>query len=328
MNQPTQARMTTPTLQLVDGRLLVSPTQIETIKQCFTQWRWKYLHRRVANRPSPARDGGKAMHSGLELIFKGRLAGKDEQSVMEAARTALHDGFKGIDLPEDEYRTEARYQAVLEAYVAHWKNQGEEFETLAVERPFEVPLGQIAMAHGMVPVHLRGIIDRVVAWGNVAYVADTKTMNDWGSRKQDEWERAAAPKLYAYALNQLASELKLPGTVQGFMLDAIVIRKPTTNPRAKLPREEFHRLRYPYTEAQLIETRDNALAWVQMAVDQAASGRFLMQEQSCANLWGRRCDYWEVCSVPVEQRAMVLASDYFMDKVESGKFDKAEEVTE
>jgi hypothetical protein len=32
--------------------------------------------------------------------------------------------------------------------------------------------------------------------------------------------------------------------------------------------------------------------------------------------------------VPVEQRAMVLASDYFMDKVESGKFDKAEEVTE
>lgn len=299
-----------PPLRLVDGALLVSPTQLHTMKTCMQMWSYRNVWRREANVVAMARDAGKALHSALEAGYKG--------ADVEQQRAALAAGFAGLTLPDGEYRTEARYAEVLEKYREQWVGK-EPFSTRGVEVPFAVRLGEIPMAHGMVPVILNGIIDRVLDWSGITYIADTKTMNDWGDWKQLEWERAAQPRLYCWALGELQRdhpELGLPGGIKGFMLDAVIIRKPTTSVRATKPREEFKRITYPYTQAQLDEAAANALGWVQAAVDQHASGRFLQNEDVCAHHYGRRCSYWDICSVPVEQRSMVLSSDLYRDKVD------------
>jgi hypothetical protein len=315
-----------PSLTLVDGSLRISPTQLHTMKTCMQMWAFKNVWRREANVTAPARDAGKALHAALEAGYKG-------QSV-EQQREALAKGFRGLTLPDDEYRTEARYAEVLGKYREEFAGK-EGFTTLGVEVPFAVELGEVRVVRYErvqegpsersmaitqdVPVILNGLIDRVLLWDNFTFIADTKTMNDWGDYKQLEWERAAQPKLYCWALSKLQAahpELGLPSAAKGFMLDAIIIRKPTTSSRTTRPREEFKRIWYHYSPEQLEEAATNALGWVQAAVDQHAAGRFLMNEDVCAHHYGRKCPYWDVCSVPLEQREMVLGSDYYKDKVE------------
>lgn len=326
--------MQLPPLTLIEGnKLLVSPSQLSTMKTCPTMWLYKYLHRREGNHAAPARDAGKAFHSAIEAGFKVARTGADAATQLATARDELHRGFKGFTLPDGEYRTEVRYAEVLEKYQEHWRH--EQFETLGIEVPFAVELGQVSEPYNgggerTLTVVLNGIIDRIISFDGITWVADSKTMNKWADWTQDEWARAAQPKLYAWALSQLQHqhpELGLPSGVKGFMLDAIIIRKPSESSRVKLPREEFKRLRYAYTAEQLEETRQNALGWVEAIVGMTATGCFLQSEHACAYNFGRRCTYWDVCTVPAEQRMLVLQSDLYRDK-QDGMAARAAEAVE
>jgi hypothetical protein len=357
--------MASPPLKLVEGKLLVSVTQLRTMRRCFQHWAFENVHRRIPNKPAASRDCGKAGHSGLEALYKSRLAGSP------SAEADMHAGLAAAwptapMHPDDEWRTLLRYQQALDGYVEHWR--GEELQTLAVELAGEVELGEVSMpipeniehnawagcgpgseatrpTHHRIPVTLRFVLDRVVLWDNVVYVVDAKFKGRWDETSvQNEYKRDPQFKLYAWALGQLQAtrpDLKLGTVAKGALLDAIIVREPLSEATAakaakseayaaKLrPRTEYRRLRFAYYDWELEESRQMTLGWVRLAVEQAAAGSFLQNESSCAYYFGRgACPFLEVCSVPVEQRAMVLASDYFMDKVESGKFDKSEEVAE
>lgn len=337
----TTTTLTPPPLTLLGDALVVSPSQLEQMKRCPQHWAFLNVHKRQANVPNIAAAAGKALHAALEVGYK--LADREPALEVQARqREALHAGFRDLVLPDYEYRTEQRYTEVLDAYREHW--QAEALETLGVELTFAVDLGSIAVpeafwrsqnssAQPRLRIILRGIIDRLLRQRDgtdVIFVGDSKTMkswNDYGSGKTDEWAVNPQPRLYAYALNELQKQeprLGLAGGVKGFLLDAIVIREPfseRTQASAALkakarPRNEFHRHCYYYQPWELAEARDNALAWVAQVVQQHGTGTFLRNEHQCANWYGRRCPYWDVCGVPADQRALVLGSDVFKDKTE------------
>lgn len=320
-----------PALTLVDGALQVSPTQLDDMRRCFTYWGYKHVHRREPNTPAPERDCGKAGHAGLQAYGEARLAGATEADARLAMTDAVTAAFRSITVPDDEaWRTPVRYNEALDGYLDHYGV--EPFEVLGVEVAFSVPLGSVStlqpIANGGIeavslPVVLRGIIDRVVRWDNVVRVGDYKFKNDWGDAAQTQYSRDPQFKLYAWALRHVQQsgtrpELGQPSDVTGSVIDAIVLRKPLGEGRAsKLPRTEYRRVHYPYTLQQLEESRQMALGWVRMALQQHAEGRFIQSEGNCSFFYGKRkCPFLDVCNVPEDQRALVLGSDYFRDKVE------------
>lgn len=262
--------MNWPPLTLLDGsNLVVSPSQLALMQRCPRQWGFKYLHRREPAGRSVSAAAGKAFHAALEP--RNRHKGPLTPAVEEEMRQKLVDGFQGLEIPDDEYRNLGRYQRVLDAYNVHWRD--EEIETLAVEVPIMVPVGDIVLPANapfgdlwcsdpdapkvispfgnfepqglqrfrIVHLHLKGIVDRLVRHKRhgLVLVGDTKTTKDWRASNQVMWERASAPKAYCWGVMELARlqpDLGLPTQVMGFMLDSVVVRREAST--LKRPRKE------------------------------------------------------------------------------------------
>lgn len=314
----------TPALELLGGdTLVVSPSQLETLKTCPRMWLYRYLHRRVKVGVFAARDGGKAFDAAMNLRYTTLgsapvIAGGDIETQMKAA---IDDGFAGLDLLE-EYRTPVLYKTVLDAYNKQWGR--EPFDVIGVQVPMAVPLGTVHNFQSRINVVLQGIPDMLVRLpdGNT-YVWDSKTMNDWSDRKLVEWENNSQTKAYAWGFQELARlhpELGLPERISGFMLNAIIIRKPSDSTRVKLPRIEFRRPIFLYTQEQLEEWRIDTLAWIGMALQWVADDHFPQNEKSCANHYGKACPYLGVCTFPKRQREMILASDEYRDYEHAPQF--------
>lgn len=330
----------TPALELLDGStLVISPTQLEEIKRCAQSWKNRYLYRRVASYDNAAATGGKAFDAAMNLRYT-KLGREPVNLTMQAEQDELIDaGFAGADLPLDEYRTPSLYKQALAEYNKCW--QREPWQVLGVQIPVAVPLGEIDVPegtsfggelyqHATVRVIVQGILDKLIRdnEGHVL-VADTKTMNSYSDRTVTQWENASQPKAYAWCLQELARlnpTAGLPVRVHGFLLNAVVIRKPyvegRTIPKNAQLRFEFHRPRFFYTPEMLAEWRQHTLDWIGMALQWVANDRFPMNEGSCANVYGKPCPYLPVCQTTkdessirstAEQRENVLSSDLFKD---------------
>lgn len=338
--------MKLPPLEMLDGDTLVfSPSGLDLLKACQRHWSFRYLWRRQRATFSASQVAGKAFHAALQLRYQMARSGPVTPEVQEAMEARLSEGFQGVELPLDEHRTETRFREVLRGFNKHYG--AENFEVLGCEVPLAVPLGEVEPPDGFwmaatgrtnfkegsfykkpVRVVLKGIIDRLLRMADgTVMVADTKTMSDWKEQQQTAWQAAAAPKAYAWGLQELSRrhpELGLPTQVHGFLLEAVVVRKPLSPDTqakaeksaayaAKLrPREEFFRLPFYYSQESLEEWRANTLAWVRTLLDNYARGELPYNERHCCNWYSGNCPFWDCCSQPVAQRELVLASDLYM----------------
>lgn len=313
--------MNWPPLPLLDGdTLVVSPSQLSLLQRCHRHWGYKYLYRRELAARSVSAAAGKAFHAAVEAWQRvGRIAGS-EQALVEG-RDKLVKGFEGVEVPEDDYRTLGRYQKVLDAYTAHYRD--EPMTTLGNEIPVTVPLGEVEAKSGTpVKVLIKGIVDRLVRWPDgTVMVGDTKTTKDWRESHQKMWERASAPKAYCWGLMEMARRepaLKLPPRVHGFMLDSVVVRREGATlkrPRkAGIEDHEFRRALFYYSDAQLVEWRENALLWVKTMLWQlGTSGDLSFNETACSNFYGKTCPFLDVCNEADDKRALVLSFDKYKD---------------
>lgn len=339
----------TPSLELIDGAMVISPSQLELVRTCPALWWYRYGWRRVRDKAVAARDGGSAFDKALNIRYRALGSAAVTPAIEQAMLTAIDKGFAGLDLPLEEYRTPTRYREVIQAYNQHWRE--EPFEVLAVQLPFMVELGWVnqSIASIQLPARpmrilLHGILDLLVRNrdSGMVLIMDTKTANEWNEGRAAEYENHAQMKAYSWAIPEVrkqaitrgvneATLTGLPPVVHGCMLNSVVIRKPLSEATlvkaakseayaAKLkPRTEFKRMIFSYSQERLEEWRRDALMWVEMALGWVARGQFPQNEKSCAFHYGSRCGYLDVCALPREQRPLMLGSDMFKD-YERGPF--------
>jgi hypothetical protein len=328
-------------LELVGGdTFLLSHSTLEKIQHCPQLAGYHKVHRRVTAGPgSAAADGGTCIHYALNERYRERNSSFGPRE-WQMANVKMLETHAGIQWPEDDYRTAARMLDVLSGYRAAWPE--EPFKVLGCEIPFAVELGSVRVRSDQpvsatrnvtslgtyvndIRIVWRGLIDLLVDWDGEIFVMDHKTMRDYGPMQLTQYENSGQAMGYAWAIQQLHASgavPEFPARVHGFALNAIVVRPLLTRPTAKsLPREEYHRQRWYYSQERLNEWRENTLLAAQIWLQQWASGRFVMNTGGCANFYGRACPYLQVCSLPPEQRLLMLGTDLFAD-AEPGPLDQ------
>jgi hypothetical protein len=218
-----------------------------------------------------------------------------------------------------------------------------------VQVPFEVELGEVPWewSHNAyediqggvtryankrpVRVVLHGILDLLVRQreSGLVLIADTKTSAKWDSRSEAGYENDGQMKAYAWSIPRVAAQARaagklteqlalFPERVHGCMINAVVIRAPyksaayAASAKAQ-PRTEFTRRIFTYSEERLDEWRADTLSQCEEALRWVASGHFRQNEKNCAHFFGGMCPWRDVCTVPSEQREMVLNSDLYED---------------
>lgn len=322
-------------LTLLDHQtLVVSPSQLDEIKTCARRWLYKYIYRRAPATGHPATIGGKAVDAALNYRYTTLGGGKVTPEVEARMLAIVDEGYKGVTLDFDEYRTPARYKEVVQAYNQWWPE--ERFKVLGVQVPFAVELGEVPIigyrfwdkvgwdTHNppaFVKILLQGIMDMVVELpdGSISIV-DTKTNKE---ALKGAYLNSAQMKAYGWAMQELARvnpDCGLPPKVNSTFINQLIIRPPYKNPayvgksNAK-PRNEFHRTFPEMLKPELLEEwRADTLLHVEQALGWVARDHFPANERMCNMLYGKPCCYRdEVCLVTPEQRIFGLGCDKFTD---------------
>lgn len=314
--------MTYPPLNLMDDHSwALDNSSFQLMCICPAMAAYKLLNKRERGGTAIERDAGKALHVALEHRYQKLGSAACDPGTEQEMLALLEREFAGLEAPLDTHLTLARCK---EAIVEYNKARGvEPFKVLAVEMPYAVPLGVVHTRGVKLPREIQiiwtGRSDLLTQWdGSEVHTTDHKSTSRWDQSKQAQFGVDDGQKGYAWSCQEVARlhpELGLPPRVHGFCVNNLTIRPEYKRPPANggLPRFEFNRLRFYWSQAMLEEWRTNTLAIIEGWLEHYERGYFPMHRRNCANLYGRACGYKDVDDVPPEQREMVLKSDLYKD---------------
>lgn len=356
-----------------------------TMQLCGAKFSWAYLTCIEAVAPRAGANYGDCFHQLLAPLYKGEPF--DPQEIVSAhfAENPQPSEMRG---GKPEWRTAAR---ALQAFAAYReKYPAEDWEVVAVEEKFEVPLGTFRTpveifepgAEGAsrrdfvkVDVKVRGIFDLVVRWHGSLWVVDHKTSTEWSDLKVEEGKCSFQFMLYVWALREMQRrriaeiskghggfcrgcgnaidpevchcgayikdhgvycghnpvpmgctcgyadqtqfpkpDPKLVSPIGGAVGNYIIARAPFAEgrkPKANdLPRDQFERHHYPYSDAQLAEWHGRAMRLAQRIWTSWRTEEWDQNDTACAH-WGR-CEYYQLCweTDPAYRMAAAMGADY------------------
>jgi hypothetical protein len=306
-----------------DYILRIDNTTLEIFQGCPRAAEFYCVNRRQAI-PSAALQFGGAVHVGLEHLYR---HGFHELSFAIDAALKNLDEIKFRD-PE-EWRTPLVLQDTLEKYVEKYggddavkpiKVDGEKF----IERPFSLVLGEIEIndklsyssqtltqtgneTEGLYIAKLTilwsGRIDIAANYGDAhVYVVDHKTTSIGGPQFFADFMLSQQMVGYNWALRRMLPSHAVLGTV----VNAIMQRRPTKTGRAL----EFERQVYFHTKWHIEEWERDVMSQVETFVHSLNEGFFPKQTKQCFGRYGK-CPYHDVCSIPPNQRHLILGSDEY-----------------
>jgi hypothetical protein len=223
----------------------VSATSLQTYKACPVRYRIGYVEGiRLAEDPPPFRMGT-AWHRGLEVLemIAGTLVGDvaiTEDNRLEIAVTEATAVYQDIPAWADATEWAVEREIVANALAAyHWLyGTGSEYETVATELQFELPLVNPETGHATPNFVRVGKIDRIVRHKGTGrlmiqeYKSTSKPI-DSGSTYWDRLRKDTQLKFYINAARDLqekdpgTSEIGI-GSLSGLLHD--VFHKPTIKP--------------------------------------------------------------------------------------------------
>lgn len=310
---------TLPSLPLVDGWLFLDNSAMESYTTCPRAFQYIHLHEKRASGESSALNFGSGIHAAMQARYtKGELLdGETEQSMFNA----LTKHFTEHPQPEDEYRTLDLATNLVRFY--NTKYSCEDFEvchlsdgTPCVELPFAFPLTDDhgspvvffytinGQTHSL-RVMYQGKIDMIIKKFNQVYTLDHKTTFQFGKTFWPDQQLSAQHVGYCWSADRL-----LGIETAGYIVNGIRTRKPgKTNP---LPmNEDFERQTYYLTPERKQEWRNNLVAIVKELLYNYSEGTFPMKTKWCIGKFGA-CQFFDVCSLPSEQRALTLNSGLYV----------------
>lgn len=177
-----------------------------------------------------------------------------------------------------------------------------------------------ALAYGrldrdMIPCSIEwtGIVDMIASLSGEHWLVDHKTTSILSGDFFDGFEIAMQPVGYVAAARAAFPELD----IQGFMVNVLACRKPVSAVTASGKKStakafEPHRRFYRYDQWKEAEFRTDALALIEEFIANLTNSYFPRKTQWCIGKYGK-CAFFEVCSLPPEQRMMMLESGSYQE---------------
>jgi hypothetical protein len=298
----------------------IDNSTLERFMTCPRSSEYFVINRRTAANISPALNFGKAIHIGIENLLLGHS--------LNDAILSMEPSFIASPPPEGDYRTFDMAVSVLQKY--HTTYFPPVFNVVThnarpfVEQPFDIILGEIdvyatlpyteqqlllspstdnVFVSKFIP-HWTGKLDAAVTYvNNDLWIMDHKTTSMGGQGFFDEFNLSSQTIGYAWALERMLK--KRPN---GFVLDAIICRRPTKTGKSI----ELMQQRYVYDEWALKEWEENIKTLVADFLSHTLRGLFPQATKWCVGKYGR-CPYFDVCTLPPENRRAMLSSGQFMN---------------
>lgn len=289
---------------LIDGSLLIDNSSLERFTTCPRSAEYYIVRKRESADPKTALEFGKAIHEALAVRYADPEPNYVDSAMESRQIERLAKSFEGIEIPEGEFRTYDRAVQMLQEYNKRYPM--EPFKVLktkdgkpAVELSFAVPLG---MADN-IPIVWTGRIDLIVEWDGQVWIGDHKTTSMLGANYFSEFYNSAQMSGYIWAASKL---LGIP--VRGVFINALANRRPT---KTGTP-IEFARDRIYYLPENVEEWATNTLTICSDFIHNCDRDYFPQHMKWCVNKYGK-CPYFDVCTLPPEQRATMLGSNLFKD---------------
>lgn len=302
--------------------LTLSASAAETFMLCPAKYSWSRITGIEAAAPRAGMNYGKAIH--LALAERYGNVDRSLSEVSESAAVLLRQHFEANPQPEmggkgkPEWRTLARAMQAMAAYNEAYP--AESWEVLGVEEPFEVTLGEF-FPNGTdelspwVTVKFRGIRDLRVRWHDSIWVVDHKTTTEWSDLTADEGKASFQFMGYAWVERLLMGlSARTLDRIGGVIGNYLVARQPYSEgykPNARsLPRDQFERVTYPFSDAQLDKWHGRAMRLAQGIWRAWSASEWDQHSTACAH-WGR-CEYYQLCweTDPQWRLSAAMGSDY------------------
>ena len=308
-------------LPLIDDTLFIDNSTYETFTTCPRSAEYYFLQKKERNRDRSALKFGGILHKILETryLHSGRVL--DDKAKAEMLQAALR-GFQDYCPEEGDHRN---YDMAVD-FILEYANAYpiESFDVVninnrpAIELPFALPLfdyeinrtipvrnpdGSIEVRYvGTIKIIWQGRTDLVIRQGdNNIYGLDHKSTSMMGPTYFKEFELSSQFSGYTWAMEQL-----LDTRLAGFIINGLGIRKPTKTGK-KL---EFQRYTINSTPSKIDEWKRNTIHNIGQFIENTITSFHPQNTKWCVGKYGA-CQFFDVCTLPIEQRQMMLATpDY------------------
>lgn len=316
--------------------LLIDNSSLERLL-CSREFEYSYVENLIPNHDRSALNFGSAIHGALALRYKLCGSSQVEEAQALAINSFLCNHFTDHPQPDGDFRTLALATRLIEQYNKTYKN--ESFKILGnangphIEHSFIHELGTVEFPYvyesieqigntvniqqlspSTIKVFFIGRIDMIIEDHGCVLIVDHKTTSMYGESFWDDMKMSAQFRGYCWAY------LKSYGVKPwGYMIDALRIRRATREEAREIEytgelsvrRDDFVRDTFPISDDAIDEWQTNTLSKVRQVLYHASNDYFPMSTKQCRHKYGR-CDFYDICSVPRENRRTLLESGMFL----------------
>ena len=311
-----------PLLERLDSShdfvLKLDNSTLSYLQTCPRSAEYYAIHRRQRPDRAPLIFGG-AMHAALEVIYR------DGYDAYAKAHKAMLDYFAAHPYnTAGEWRTPAYCIEAFNKYVSDYSIM----DTITplspswVEKAFALNIGHFAINSTLPftyaqltdedsdePMHIdtlhlqwSGKIDIVHRdEDGHLFVVDHKTTSIGGTTFFEDFKLAQQTHGYMWAAQEILGE-----PFAGFILNALIIRKPTKTGVGM----EFTREQHYYTQESIDEWKSDTLTTIETFIHYMLNGYYPKATAWCMGKYGK-CPYFDVCTLPANQRALMLSTDQY-----------------
>lgn len=292
------------------GALIFDNSTLELLR-CPRLLEYKWLRKRELVANKAGRNFGSTLHAGWAVRYERCLNRAPQEADVIAINDAMGKWLEANPQPTDDFRNFDHACRVMAAYNANYANEPFRIVTNPkdgkplVEASFCLPFDYEVDGH---PVYYAGKIDTGIEDNAGLWSFDHKSAFQFGDTFTAQMQRDGGQMGYAWAMGQV-----LGVKPTGYVIDSVRIRKPTRGKKAEyaetsgapVDASDFQRLPFPVTEDDLAVWKENVKHLVDLAYSFYQRGFFPEYRWQCTNKYGK-CDMFEVCSLPMAQRDMVL----------------------
>jgi len=324
-------------LQLTDGILFIDNSSLSVINDCLRKSSYKLALKKKQARDETALKFGGIMHKVLEQ----RYGFDDYAMVTDAATKRMFDRavaeFSQWSPPGDDFRNIECAVNCIQKYNLHYLV--EPFDIIQVndkkgmETPFAVPLTELEINDTVwvkdtteeeikqvyiktLPVIFTGKIDLVVKDATGLWVMDHKTSSIGGGNFFADFYTSMQFKGYIWALRSI---LDTKAYASGVIINGIINRRPTRTGKSC----EFLRDKIGLDPAHIDEWKESFIRTIDLYISCVIAQDFPMQTSMCIHKYGR-CEFYDVCILPPQQRAMMLSTGQYVEDKWSPLLDESE----